>query len=186
MIEKYEKFLEVLGDDLKKIFEYQQEYIFCKEGCAHCCKQGDFPLSELEYKYLMLGYEKLNEETKSIIQENIKNTKKGNTDSYICPFLINNKCSVYNNRPIVCRAFGVLTEDASGNPSYPLCATMGLNFSQIYDKEKGHLSSELYKKRGFKIFPKIFRLSNKVVMNIPLAKELNLEFGEAKKMIDFL
>ena len=55
-IENYEKFLEVVDDDLRKIFDYQKEYLACKEGCAHCCKRGDFPMSELEFKYLMLGF----------------------------------------------------------------------------------------------------------------------------------
>ena len=78
-----------------------------------------------------------------------------------------------------------MTEDAHGNPTFPFCTTIGLNFSQIYDKEKGHLSSALVEKGNFKIFPKIFRLSNSVIMNIPFAKELGIDFGEAKRMIDF-
>lgn len=185
-IENYEKFLEVVDDDLRKIFDYQKEYLACKEGCAHCCKRGDFPMSELEFKYLMLGFEKLSEETKTIIKSNIAITKIGDRESYTCPFLINDSCSVYQHRPLVCRAFGVLTEDSKGNPSFPFCTTLGLNFGKIYDKEKQHLSSELVAKNGYKIFPKIFRLSNNVIMNLPLAKQLNIHFGEAKKMIDFL
>ena len=94
-------------------------------------------------------------------------------------------CSIYSHRPIICRTFGVLTEDSKGNPSFPFCTTIGLNFSKIYDSEKKHLSSRLVKENNFKIFPRIFRLSNNVMMNLPLAKELNLNFGEAKKMIDF-
>lgn len=185
-IENYEKFLEIVDEDLRKIFDYQKEYLCCSEGCAHCCKQGDYPMSELEFKYLIVGFEKLSEDLKEKIRANMEVTKVGDKDSYVCPFLIENKCSVYHNRPLVCRAFGVLTEDAKGNPSYPFCTTIGLNFSKIYDKEKQHLSSELAEKNGYKIFPKIFRLSNKVFMNLPLAKKLNLDFGEAKKMVDFL
>lgn len=185
-IENYEKFLQVVDEDLKKIFDYQKEYLCCSEGCAHCCKRGDFPMSKLEFKYLMLGFDKLSDELKTKIKANIEITKAGDKDSYVCPFLIEDKCSVYSNRPIVCRAFGVLTEDSKGNPSYPFCTTLGLNFAKIFDKEKQHLSSELVAKNGYKIFPKIFRLSNKVFMSLPLAKELNLNFGEAKKMVDFL
>lgn len=185
-MENYKEFLESVDGDIKKIFEFQKEYLFCKEGCSHCCKRGDFPMSELEFKYLMLEYEKLSQETKDKIQANIKEIKKGDTSSYICPFLVEDKCSVYNNRPLVCRAFGVLTEDAQGNPSFPFCTTLGLNYSQIYDEDTKHLSFELYKKGNFKNFPKIFRLSNKVIMNTALAKKLNINFGEVKKMIDFL
>lgn len=184
-IENYEKFLNSVDDDLRKIFDYQKEYIACKKGCSYCCRQGDYPISELEFKYINLAYTKLNQQIKDEINKNIKGLQKDNPDSYICPFLIDNECSIYNNRPLVCRAFGVLTEDSKGNPSFPFCATMGLNFSEIYDKDKQHLSFELVQKNNFKIYPKIFRLNNKVIMNLPLAKELNLDFGESKKMIDF-
>ena len=186
-IENYVKFLDVVDDDLKKIFDYQSEYLCCKQGCAHCCKRGNFPLSKLEFEYLMLGYEELDETTKDIIKNNINELKKlEDTESYICPFLINDVCSIYKNRPIVCRAFGVLTEDSKGNPSFPFCAIIGLNFAKIYNAEKNQLSSELVKKNNYKVFPKIFRLSNVVFMNLPLAKELNLDFGEGKKMIEYL
>ena len=185
--ENYEKFLSSVNDDLKKIFDYQKEYIHCQKGCAYCCKQGDYPISEIEYDYLMSGFEKLDNDLKTKIEENIKKTKsEGDTESYTCPFLIDNSCSVYEYRPFVCRTFGVLTEDAKGNPAFPFCATKGLNYSAIYDEEKHHLSAELVEKHHFKIFPKIFRVNNKVIMNLPLAKELNIDFGEAKKMIDFL
>ncbi len=184
-LENYEKFLESVDSDLKKIFDYQREYLACKEGCAHCCKRGDYPMSELEFEYLMLGFEKLSEELKAKIKENIKIAKSSSRESYICPFLINDSCSVYQYRPFVCRAFGVLTEDSKGNPAYPFCTTLGLNFSGIYDAEKQQLSSELVAKKGYKIFPKIFRLSNNVIMQLPLAKQLNLDFGKAKIMVDF-
>lgn len=182
----YENFLSVVGRDLNKIFEFQKEYIHCKQGCSYCCRKGDYPISKIEYEYLMEGFDRLDNKLKAQIKENIKKTKQENQESYTCPFLIDNSCSLYNYRPLVCRTFGVLTEDSSGNPSFPFCATKGLNFSEIYDKEKKHLSAELVEKNHFKIFPKIFRLNNKVIMNLPLAKELNIDFGEAKKMIDFL
>lgn len=184
--EKFEQFLASVDSDLQKIFDYQKEYIFCKQGCSLCCEQGDYPLSELEFRYLYKAYENLESSIKIQVDKNIEEIKKQKSELYCCPFLVNKSCSVYKNRPFVCRSFGVLTEDAQGNPAYPSCATKGLNFSQIYDKEKRHLSADLVEKQGFKIFPKIFRLNNKVIMNLPLAKELGIDFGEAKKMIDFL
>lgn len=183
-IENFEKFLTSVNNDIEKIFDNQKEYIHCQNGCSLCCEKGDYPISEIEYEYMMIAYNELKRETKELIKQNVKEIK--NTDSYKCPFLINNSCSIYTHRPFVCRTFGVLTEDAKGNPSFPFCATMNKNYSKIYDKETNHLSSKLVEQNGYKIFPKFFRLSNKVIMNIPLAKQLNIIFGETKKMIDFL
>ena len=184
--ENFKLFLQSVDEDLKKIFDYQKEYLFCKKGCSLCCEQGDYPLSQIEFEYLMEYFIKLDDDTKTLINQNIKKIKEINEDLYSCPFLINHSCSVYSHRPFVCRTFGVLTEDAKGNPAFPSCATKGLNFSQIYDKEKKHLSADLVEKNHFKIFPKIFRLNNKVIMNLPRAKELDIKFGEAKRLIDFL
>ncbi len=184
--ENYEKFLEILDEDLAKIFDYQKEYICCQKGCSLCCERGDYPMSQLEFNYLKEEYNKLDDNLKKQINENIEKIKKENPDSYTCPYLTDHKCSVYSHRPFVCRAFGVLTEDSKGNPSFPFCSTLGLNFSKIYDKEKNHLSFALVKQNNYKIFPRIFRLSNKVLMNLPLVKEMGIEFGEVKKLKDFL
>lgn len=184
--ENYEIFLESVNKDLEKIFEHQKEYLCCKEGCSKCCERGNYPLSELEFNYLLSGYKILDIEKQNIIKNNIKNLKNENRDSYVCPFLIDKKCSVYNYRPFVCRAFGVLTEDANSNPVFPFCASEGLNYSKIYDVKTSHLSFELVQKNNFKNFPKFFRLSNEVFMNLPLAKKLNINFGKVKELIDFL
>ena len=34
----------------------QKDYIFCKKGCGHCCKNGQYPYSEIEAKFLLLGF----------------------------------------------------------------------------------------------------------------------------------
>lgn len=183
--ENFEKFLQSVDSDLEKIFEHQKEYICCKKGCSLCCENGDYPLSKIEFEYMLEEFFKLDNELKIQIYQNIIKIKQENKVFYVCPFLINNSCSIYSHRPFVCRTFGVLTEDSKGNPAFPMCASQGLNFSKIYDKEKQHLSAELVEKNHLKTFPKIFRLNNKVIMNLPFAKELNIEFGEAKRLIDF-
>ncbi len=186
-IENYEKFLEVINSDLKKIFDYQKEYIFCKEGCSLCCTKGNYPVSDLEADYLMIAYDQLDQDKKQEIKNRVKNIKNSdNFESYVCPFLFDNKCSIYSHRPFVCRSFGILTEDAQGNPSFPFCSAEGLNYSKIYDKEKKHLSYDLLLKYNFSVPPKFFKLSNETMMNLPLAKKLNLDFGHTGKLIEFL
>ena len=99
----YEKFLNNLDQKLNYYFDLQKEYIYCQKGCSLCCKNGDYPLSQLELEYLMQGYITLDNSLKIIIQNNIKSMKKGS----VCPFLVNNECSIYKYRPIICRVHGL-------------------------------------------------------------------------------
>ena len=51
--ENYEKYLKFVQEKLNKFFEAQSPYISCKKGCAFCCKNAQFPYSELEFNYLV-------------------------------------------------------------------------------------------------------------------------------------
>jgi len=196
MIEKYEKYLEIIGTRLlKKYFEQQKEYIKCKEGCSHCCETGQYPYSQVEFQYLMLGYETLSEEEKSIVQEKIKKVKKekeeytGEEFMHECPFLIDKKCSVYKYRGIICRTHGLLffliNKDGESKNKIPHCVNLGLNYSNVYDEEKETISQELWEKSGIKEEPVAYNLSLKVLLNNGVTKELELDFGEEKALIDW-
>ncbi len=184
--ENYKKFLDSIDSDINKIFEYQKEYIHCKKGCSLCCERGDYPVSELEFNYFMRQADTLDENFKRNIKEKADIIKQKNLESYTCPFLFDGECVIYKSRPLVCRLFGVLTEDKTGHPVYPFCAEEGLNFSEVFDETTRHLSLDLAIKKNFKVLPRFCKLSYQVVLNLPLAKELNIEFGKTKRLIDFL
>ena len=46
MITRYREYLEFLDKKLTKMFEAQKTFIKCKKGCAYCCREGEYPLSE--------------------------------------------------------------------------------------------------------------------------------------------
>lgn len=125
----YPKFLKEFDKKLENYFNSQASYIHCQKGCANCCKNGDYPMSDIELKYLMIGYEKLSLETKSTIQKNINSMAKGKA----CPFLINEECSVYEYRPIVCRVHGLAYICKDNIVKLPYCRKEGKNFSQLYE-----------------------------------------------------
>jgi len=56
---KYKRYLNTINEVLKGYFENQKEYICCQKGCAYCCENGQYPLSQLEFNYLLLGFFKL-------------------------------------------------------------------------------------------------------------------------------
>jgi len=128
-IESYKSFIDELDKELAVYFEKQADYICCKKGCSACCEKGDYPLTEIELYYLMQGYSKLDNDIKTVVQENCKNMIKGE----VCPFLINKECSVYAYRPIICRVHGLAYEIKNNKVKLPYCAGEGKNFSKAYE-----------------------------------------------------
>ena len=126
----YSKFLKDLDNRLEDYFKFHKELIFCQKGCSICCEKGDYPLSELELKYLMQGYVALDYFTKQQVQENFKQIVKGGA----CPFLIDNKCSIYPYRPIICRVHGLAYLCDDNTVKLPYCANIGKNYSKNYKK----------------------------------------------------
>ncbi len=127
----YPKFLLELDSKLEKYFKNQAEYICCKKGCSACCEKGDYPISELELRYIMLGYSEVDSETKLKIQQNLSTLEKGGK----CPFLISSECSIYPYRPIICRVHGLAYICDNGIVKLPYCANDGRNFASVYNDE---------------------------------------------------
>ena len=197
-LEKYCQFLRIVQNRINEHFEEQKEYICCREGCSFCCQKGNYPCSEAEFNFLKLGFMKLDKETAQTVINKIlqikaeKQKSKEQNFSYECPFLKDNRCSVYEHRMLICRTFGLLYyEDKStaGEKNIfkmPFCIEKGLNYSSVYNFEKNSLSSELVKKLGYKTDPLAYNLSSEYLMQKFGKEIMNLDFGEVKPLIDWL
>lgn len=189
---RYEIFIYALNKELQKMFNNQSEFIKCKEGCSYCCEKGEYPFSELEFNYLMNGYKQLDKESISEIKENIKNINKeknnneNKTFMYKCPFLINKRCSVYKYRGIICRTFGLLCAHNDGRLTIPFCHEYGLNYAQLYDKELGQLIDERNGVKLSKTEPSAYKIERDNIMNLSIAKNLNIQWGDSKTLIEFI
>lgn len=196
MIDEYVRYLNVLENTLlSKYFEEQRPYLHCKEGCSYCCEAGQYPFSELEFKYLMQGFDKLSAAQKSLILDKvlkIKEYQKNSTEKdfyYECPFLIDKICCVYNHRGLICRTHGLMffVEDSEGKKSYklPACIGKGLNYSSVFDQELKIISRDKWKEIGIEVEPNAYNLSLKALMNNEATEEVGLEFGESKALINW-
>lgn len=195
MLDSYDKYLETIDSYLAKFFEQQKPYIFCKSGCSICCEEGTYPFSKLEFDYLMFGYEKLPSAVKIQIDSNInriKEEKKKSADKnflYTCPFLIDNECSVYQYRGLICRSYGLMSfyTDTNGERKchIPCCVSHGLNYSNVYDEETGIFTTEKWLKSGIEIEPVSYNISLNYLLDNDLTKFLDLEFGSQKALIDW-
>ena len=133
----YVDFLEKLDSKLEAYRTLHKKFLHCQKGCSSCCEKGDYPLSQIELKYLMQGYISLENDTKIKIQSNIKNFKKGGK----CPFLINSECSVYSYRPIICRVHGLAYLCGENKVKTPYCVKKDKNYSEVYKDGKITLSN---------------------------------------------
>lgn len=190
MLEKYAAYLNMISEKIEKFFKKQQPYIFCKKGCSKCCENAQYPFSEIEYKYLMSGYHTLPYTKQEQIHKNILNVlnEKHNTKekpfTYKCPFLINNECSVYKYRGIICRTFGLLVAD-NGGSDVPFCALDGLNYSNVYDSKKHLISSAMFNELGIKEEPLAFNIQYNFLTSAEFANGYGFEFGKTKPLIDW-
>ena len=183
MITRYREYLEFLDEKLGKMFEAQKPFIKCKEGCAYCCKEGEYPLTELEYVCMMLAYNELEDEIKDRVTENIINLlKKSREKLYECPFLVDNRCSIYKARGIICRTFGLISYDDKDKKRIPFCVNLDLNYSNVYDKEKHMIVSKA--EDGTE--PAAYNITRKVLITPKVEKQFDIFFGEDKALIDWL
>lgn len=187
----YLLYLAYLTKKLDGFFEKQSPYIFCKRGCSKCCENGEYPFSELEYNFIMIGFSKLSPEIREEILLKVKKIKEEKEKSngefcYKCPFLINHECSVYEFRGIICRSFGLMSINPDGLSKIPFCAFEGLNYSNVVEPDTKIISTEKYKKLGENIpEPLAFNVGYKFLTSEDIEKNFNLHFGDKKPLIDW-
>ena len=183
MITRYKEYLEFLDKKLSKMFEAQKPFIKCKEGCAYCCKEGEYPLSELEYVYMMLTYNELDDELRDKVTENIITLlNKSREKMYECPFLVDNRCSIYKARGVICRTFGLISYDDKDKKRIPFCVNLDLNYANVYDKEKHIIVSNA--KDGTE--PAAYNITRKVLITPKVEKQFDIFFGDDKPLIEWL
>lgn len=184
MLKRYEEFLKEFDLMLGTLFEQHKRYVKCKKGCSICCEKGDYPFSQLEFAYLTQGYINLPYYTKIIVQQNIANIKmdkkehkKSERFEHKCPFLVNNECSVYQYRGLVCRTFGLCYyDDVKGYVKLPGCVHNGLNYADFYDEKEKKLNIN-----------NIINLNLRIdrILNSELAESYKLESGDIRPMMEW-
>ncbi len=197
MLKNYLIYLDYINVKIQQIFEAQKTYICCKKGCAKCCRQARFPYSRIEFEHIYQGLLALAPDIQQQVLGNVDKIiiekQKHNCENpqekflYDCPFLINNECSVYDNRGLICRIFGLLTfvnrEEKELN--IPFCAYEGLNYSGVIDKVQNKVSKQ--KSGNTELSPDVmaYNLDYSTLINEKNAKIFGIEFGEVKPLVEW-
>ena len=86
-------------------------YAACKVGCSHCCRLS-IPILEHEAKKLE---EASGRAMTRLVHRSLEEVALAGLQfvGKPCPFLVDDRCSVYESRPLVCRVHHSLNEDDS-------------------------------------------------------------------------
>lgn len=83
-----------------KITEQFAEQICCRAGCSSCCQH--LSLFPVETANLIKAVRKLPDEIKAILSGRSHWPESGP-----CPLLLDDCCTVYDSRPVICRTHGL-------------------------------------------------------------------------------
>lgn len=192
MVENYKKFITELQNMIDADFAQQAPYIKCQNGCAKCCQKGDYPFSTIELEFLKEEFVKLSPELQEQIKQKIKKLLQEkfqlNDETFMheCPFLINDSCSVYSNRGIICRTFGLIYYKPDGKMQIPFCAYDGLNYSEVLDLEKNIITQEKVDKAGYNIEPKSFNIHYDFVTADNISGIYGFNYGKKGPLLEII
>jgi len=116
--EKYKLLINEIDQHTAFLEYMHHKHMKCKNGCALCCI--DFSVFPIEFYYL------LNE----LKEQNVKHEPDSDLSTEICVFLRSNSCTIYNQRPIMCRTHGLPILYANDNGEWELSACE-LNFTEF-------------------------------------------------------
>ena len=152
----------------------------------------------MEFEFLKIGFMTLPIDTQQKIVNKIvqlkaeKSVFQGKKFIHECPFLLDDKCSIYRFRMIICRTFGLAYYEQSEDPEKPstikspFCMEQGLNYSDVFDKETKTFSKEKFLKTGNKKEPVAYNLGLENLKSKFGKDIMNLDFGETKPLLDWL
>lgn len=104
-----------------RLTEHYREHLVCRPGCSACCRH-DLSLFPVEAAVVRAAVLALAEETRNLI------SRQALSGPCSCPFLIDDRCAIYRDRPLICRTQGLplLIEGDYGERTVDFCP---LNFA---------------------------------------------------------
>jgi uncharacterized protein len=91
-IDKYIQLRKEIDGKCTQLWDQHIKNMQCRAGCSLCCQS---------FKILPVEYDSI----KILLKEQVFNINK-HAKKTECKFLVNKECSIYENRPIICRTHG--------------------------------------------------------------------------------
>jgi Fe-S-cluster containining protein len=125
----YQQLIEGVDDLTSQLNERYQAHLQCGAGCSGCCHHH-LSVFAVEAAVLTEAIQALPEVQQARIRQQAKDVqeREARGEHVACPLLVDNLCSVYESRPLICRTQGLplLYEADDGAQEIDFCP---LNFA---------------------------------------------------------
>jgi hypothetical protein len=123
-MERYRTLLAEVDQIATRLSTYYAPHLACRPGCSSCC-QENLTVFEVEAARVSEAICALDAEMCERIRQQAVETRKheGRGGSAACPLLVDDRCSIYESRPVICRTQGLpLLHTAEDNkPEVDFC-----------------------------------------------------------------
>lgn len=117
-------------------------HLVCQAGCSGCCHHH-LSVFAVEAEVIREAVLVLPDDVRTIVERQAREVveREANHEAVACPLLVNDRCSIYESRPVICRTQGLplLIEAEDGEQEVDFCP---LNFTApeaVEDLEAKHL-----------------------------------------------
>lgn len=117
-------------------------HLTCRAGCSSCCHHH-LSVFNVEAANLHKAVAALAEETRARVarQARVVKARQAAGEAVACPLLVDDRCSIYEARPLICRTQGLplLIEAEDGAPEVDFCPLNFVTSGAVDDLDEDNL-----------------------------------------------
>src|SRR5262245_56503383 len=104
----YRQLLEQVDTLVAKLRSHYSRHVICAAGCSGCCHHH-LSVFAIEAATISQALESLPGDLRECIEAQAQavDEREARGEGVACPFLVENRCSIYGSRPIICRTQGL-------------------------------------------------------------------------------
>ena len=129
-IEKYREVRTAIDKQVSALEKTHNKHMVCRKGCDMCCM--DYSIFPVEYHSILADLK----------QRGFSPKNTGNLSENGCVFLVNHACTIYAERPVICRTHGLPLIFTNDDAEFELSACE-LNFTN-FDFEEFNMDNTFH------------------------------------------
>jgi uncharacterized protein len=141
-VSSYKKFIEQVDLLSAKFQARYSKHLVCRAGCSGCCHHH-LSVFAVEAEETRAAIESLPAPIRASVEEQAREVIKREAlgEKVACPLLVDDRCSIYESRPLICRTQGLplLLETEDGEQEVDFCPLNFTGAGAADDLDEEHL-----------------------------------------------